>query len=474
MKCKFLIITVFFIAFAFLAKAENTRVSGNIYNYTTDNISIKYNSNKPNGKQEIINGKVVDGVFEINFNLYDYVEAFLYSGRNKVCKFYLEPNENLEINVDLNDISNSLYFRGDKSAKDNFWVSFSLLYPEFNRKAFYYKPFSFFTTKDNVSSHLSNKNESAYMQFVENKYNSYFDALNNFLASYPIDEGSLANIKSIFEARKLNDIVTFYYLEQSYLRKEAKLPIELEVNIKNLNSYGVEQLNNQEYVNLNKNYLAYLFLVNQSQSAGESSYDQYKLISSNFDGPVKYYMQTLLITKDLANKDIQLWEIVNHQFKSENPYIEWNEACDKMYNKILMKSASVTNASFYLPNKNNTYKHSSDYLGKVVYISFWASWCKPCLTNFDKYADKKNALENRGVVFVNINVDEDIDKAYNALAKYDIKGINLFAKEKIDDISAQFNVSSLPAYFLIDQNGKLTPYTGNLGTVARDIENLLY
>src|SRR6185369_16384687 len=59
-----------------------------------------------------------------------------------------------------------------------------------------------------------------------------------------------------------------------------------------------------------------------------------------------------------------------------------------------------------------TSKHLSDFKGKVVLLSFWASWCTPCLVELPTFIDLYDKLSAKGLVVVPVNVDET-DQAAN-------------------------------------------------------------
>ena len=96
----------------------------------------------------------------------------------------------------------------------------------------------------------------------------------------------------------------------------------------------------------------------------------------------------------------------------------------------------------------------SDYRGKVVYISFWASWCGPCIKGFIKYESMRKNLENMGVVLLNVSIDKTETKWKTSLARVPIVGINTFANQNIDELKRNYQLSSIPAYFIVNKKGK--------------------
>lgn len=91
--------------------------------------------------------------------------------------------------------------------------------------------------------------------------------------------------------------------------------------------------------------------------------------------------------------------------------------------------------------------------GKVIYIDFWASWCKPCRKSFPWMNDMKAKYESDGLVILSVNLDAEKKFATDFLNEipatfdviYDPKGIT----------ARKLKVKGMPSSYLIDRSGKL-------------------
>ena len=97
----------------------------------------------------------------------------------------------------------------------------------------------------------------------------------------------------------------------------------------------------------------------------------------------------------------------------------------------------------------------SSYKGKVVLLSFWASWCGPCRRELPAYNKTYETYKDKGFEIVAISVDRDTASAQGFIDKLD-GGVNytllLDAKSMV---MGRFDIVSMPTSFLIGPDGKV-------------------
>ena len=106
---------------------------------------------------------------------------------------------------------------------------------------------------------------------------------------------------------------------------------------------------------------------------------------------------------------------------------------------------------FEMTLEDGTTKMLSDFRGEVLYISFWASWCKPCISNFKKYADMRSQLSDIGITLLNVSIDETSDAWTTSLDKQQLTGVNALSTK--GDLYPDYRISSIPLYEIIDKDG---------------------
>ena len=90
--------------------------------------------------------------------------------------------------------------------------------------------------------------------------------------------------------------------------------------------------------------------------------------------------------------------------------------------------------------------------GQVVYIAFWASWCKPCIQGFEKYKDTRREMAELGVVLLNISIDKSSEKWHEAMEKYDILGVHGLVDKM--DLMDDYQLYNVPRYEIVGKDGE--------------------
>ncbi|NBA85159.1 redoxin domain-containing protein [Emticicia sp. CRIBPO] len=113
--------------------------------------------------------------------------------------------------------------------------------------------------------------------------------------------------------------------------------------------------------------------------------------------------------------------------------------------------------------------------GKVIYIDFWASWCKPCRLALPHSKQLKETLKDIPVVFVYLSIDEMTNPWKQASIKDGLDGYSenyLVYNPLESEFIKKHRISSIPRYMIYDQNGTLVDAMAP-GPVNEDAESVL-
>lgn len=119
------------------------------------------------------------------------------------------------------------------------------------------------------------------------------------------------------------------------------------------------------------------------------------------------------------------------------------------------KDEAVKAPDFEFTLGDGTVQSLSDYKGKVVYLSFWASWCAPCMKNYNRYYNVRRKLQEMGVVLLNVSIDKSEDSWEKSLKEHYIiiNGVNGHASD-LKFVKDNYELSSIPLYEILNKKGE--------------------
>lgn len=97
----------------------------------------------------------------------------------------------------------------------------------------------------------------------------------------------------------------------------------------------------------------------------------------------------------------------------------------------------------------------SDYRGQVVMLSFWASWCGPCMDLLPHERELVERYRGHPFALIGVNCDGNKEELKSVVGESEIRWRSLWAGEKgpAGPIPRAWNVTSWPTVYLIDHAG---------------------
>jgi thiol-disulfide isomerase/thioredoxin len=101
----------------------------------------------------------------------------------------------------------------------------------------------------------------------------------------------------------------------------------------------------------------------------------------------------------------------------------------------------------------------STFKGKVILLDFWETWCGPCVKSMPAVEDLFKRYNKKGLIILGIMSEEKSLESAKLLVKN--KGLTFPDLVGNNDVEKMYNVTGVPKYILIDEEGKIIYESSN-------------
>ena len=176
---------------------------------------------------------------------------------------------------------------------------------------------------------------------------------------------------------------------------------------------------------------------------------------------------------------------------------ESNDSINKLYIQVIdsIKNGNPAPNFKYL-DINGDIVELKDFIGKVVYIDIWATWCGPCIKEIPHFERLKKKYRNEDIAFISISIDDNIDSWKKWVKKKKMSDYQLYANgnsapiyyytlidtkeltildengEEVENETEDEYWSMIPVFVIIDKNGIIINNQA-LGPSSKEIKSIL-
>ena len=136
--------------------------------------------------------------------------------------------------------------------------------------------------------------------------------------------------------------------------------------------------------------------------------------------------------------------------KNENKNVETEIISSEEQSETQLEASAAPDISFM--NEDGETVTLSSLKGNVVFINFWATWCPPCIYELPSINELKSTLGNDDIVFVMVDVDNDMEKstAFMRENNYDLP-----VYVAASDIPTEYLGGAIPTTVILDKSGEM-------------------
>jgi cytochrome c biogenesis protein CcmG/thiol:disulfide interchange protein DsbE len=131
----------------------------------------------------------------------------------------------------------------------------------------------------------------------------------------------------------------------------------------------------------------------------------------------------------------------------------WSQTENTVETSVVPTQADYAAPDLTLNDLDGNHRSLSDYVGQVVLVNMWATWCPPCVAELPTLNSFYNDYALEGFVIIGINDGEELSVVKDYVAQ---KG--LIFPIWIDPTylsESAFNTMNLPSSFVIDRQGQV-------------------
>jgi thiol-disulfide isomerase/thioredoxin len=196
-------------------------------------------------------------------------------------------------------------------------------------------------------------------------------------------------------------------------------------------------------------YYAWQYITNENSDFPNISEAEDNVLDSLFD---EYYKPFLVKAESFKESNFIFYNSILDGIEGSKEYI-----LNRRSALAALPQPGEAAIDFTYPDKDGNDVALSDFVGSVVYVDVWATWCGPCRTEMPFLHDLEAEYSDKNVTFIGVSVDVEKDRQVwlDMMEEKDMKGVQIFA-DGWSQITKDYAINGIPRFMLFDTEGNVS------------------
>jgi len=368
-----------------------------------------------------------EATFEIEFEL-DAPSYMNFIHGKESTAMYVRPGDSIRVNINPSEFDETIKYKGSKAS--SFLAAKYLLEDNLDLRELYsLEEPDFLTAVDQASAQM----------------NGLLDSIGE--CAFKTEQKRVISLQ--WASKKLS--------YKKYYTNLGNGEIELSVNyfkfMEDIDINDPSFLEDNNSYNFLKTYVS----SNVSTDFDHELLSNFDFIARTFNNQTTKDKIAYDLLKDfIKNEVLEDGDVIMEAYKSlQSDSIKYNELNDLRIEMATFNTGRPA-FDFTYPNVNGDSISLSDFVGSLVYVDVWATWCGPCKREIPHLLELEKEYHGKNIIFLSVSVDEekDYDTWKNMLVEKEMGGVQLFASGW-SKIAKDYKINGIPRFMLFDSNGNI-------------------
>jgi len=368
-----------------------------------------------------------EATFEIEFEL-DAPSYMNFIHGKESTAMYVRPGDSIRVNINPSEFDETIKYKGSKAS--SFLAAKYLLEDNLDLRELYsLEEPDFLTAVDQASAQM----------------NGLLDSIGE--CAFKTEQKRVISLQ--WASKKLS--------YKKYYTNLGNGEIELSVNyfkfMEDIDINDPSFLEDNNSYNFLKTYVS----SNVSTDFDHELLSNFDFIARTFNSQTTKDKIAYDLLKDfIKNEVLEDGDVIMEAYKSlQSDSIKYNELNDLRIEMATFNTGRPA-FDFTYPNVNGDSISLSDFVGSLVYVDVWATWCGPCKREIPHLLELEKEYHGKNIIFLSVSVDEekDYDTWKNMLVEKEMGGVQLFASGW-SKIAKDYKINGIPRFMLFDSNGNI-------------------